>query len=109
MLPDGSSNPGQMTSFNHYALGAVADWVHRTTGGISPLAPGYSRILLAPQPGGDPTWASASLETPHGRVSVDWRIDDGDLHVDAPNVVAGMMRIADKWQELFHAAGYRMP
>jgi len=47
MLPDGS-NPGQMTSFNHYAPGTIADWMYRTTGGISPLALGYSRILLAP-------------------------------------------------------------
>jgi alpha-L-rhamnosidase len=30
MLRYGTSNPGQMTSFNHYALGAVADWIHRT-------------------------------------------------------------------------------
>ena len=33
MLPDGTINPGEMTSFNHYALGAVADWMHRTVGG----------------------------------------------------------------------------
>ena len=33
MLPDGSINPGDMTSFNHYAFGAVADWLHRTVGG----------------------------------------------------------------------------
>ena len=43
MLPDGSINPGEMTSFNHYALGAVADWMHRCIGGIAPLEPGYSR------------------------------------------------------------------
>jgi hypothetical protein len=36
MLPDGSINPGQMTSFNHYALGAVADWMHRVIGGEAP-------------------------------------------------------------------------
>lgn len=29
MLPDGRVNPGEMTSFNHYALGAVGDWMHR--------------------------------------------------------------------------------
>ncbi len=52
MLPDGTINPGQMTSFNHYALGAVADWMHRNIGGIAPLEPGYSRVLIAPQPGG---------------------------------------------------------
>ena len=37
-----------MTSFNHYALGAVADWMHRTIGGIAPLEPGYARVLIAP-------------------------------------------------------------
>ena len=41
MLPDGSINPGEMTSFNHYALGAVADWMHRVLGG---LAPGRARL-----------------------------------------------------------------
>ncbi len=42
MLPDGTINPGQMTSFNHYALGAVADWMHRIIGGITPVEPGYA-------------------------------------------------------------------
>ena len=44
MLPDGSINPGEMTSFNHYALGSVADWMHRTIGGLSPAEPGYRRL-----------------------------------------------------------------
>ena len=35
MLPDGSINPGEMTSFNHYAFGAVADWLHRTVAGLA--------------------------------------------------------------------------
>jgi alpha-L-rhamnosidase len=42
MLPDGSINPGQMTSFNHYALGAVADWMHRVVGGLAPRRAGLS-------------------------------------------------------------------
>ena len=72
MLPDGSINPGEMTSFNHYALGAVADWMHRTVAGIAPLEPGYGKVLLAPRPGGDLTWAAASLETRHGLVAIRW-------------------------------------
>ena len=60
MLPDGSINPGEMTSFNHYAFGAVADWMHRSVGGLAPLEPGYRRILVAPQPGGGLTWAEAT-------------------------------------------------
>jgi len=51
-LPDGFINPGEMTSFNHHAFGAIADWMHPTVGGLSPLEPGYARIPIAPQPGG---------------------------------------------------------
>ena len=47
MLPDGSINPGEMTSFNHYALGAVADWLHRSVAGLAPTAPGYREIHIA--------------------------------------------------------------
>jgi alpha-L-rhamnosidase len=82
MLPDGSINPGQMTSFNHYALGAVADWMHRVIGGLAPAAPGYARVRIAPQPGGGLTWAKTSLKTPHGLVRVAWEIVDGELIVD---------------------------
>ena len=95
MLPDGSINPGQMTSFNHYALGAVADWMHRTVAGISPLEPGYAKVLIAPQPGGDLTWAKASLESPHGRIAVSWRLDDGRLTVETeiPSGVTATLRL----------------
>jgi alpha-L-rhamnosidase len=67
MLPDGTVNPGEMTSFNHYAFGAVADWMHRVIAGIRPLAAGYERILFAPQPGAGITSASAALRTPGAR------------------------------------------
>ncbi|KAF5683541.1 alpha-L-rhamnosidase [Fusarium denticulatum] len=57
MLPDGSVNPGRMTSFNHYALGAVADWLHGTVGGIAPMAssPGWKVFRVKPIPGGNVT------------------------------------------------------
>ena len=81
MLPDGSINPGEMTSFNHYALGAVADWMHRVLGGLAPLEPGYSRLLIEPQPGGGVTWAKTSLETPHGLAAVEWETDAAELRL----------------------------
>jgi alpha-L-rhamnosidase len=95
MLPDGTINPGEMTSFNHYALGAVADWMHRTIGGIAPLEPGYSRVLVAPRPGGGLTWARSSLETRHGKVEVSWRQDNGALMVEAtlPEGVTGVLSL----------------
>ena len=82
LLPDGSVNPGGMTSFNHYALGAVIDWVHRVVGGIAPLEPGYRRILVAPRPGGELTWARTALETPYGRAVVAWNRDDSGMTVE---------------------------
>ena len=81
MLPDGSVNPGEMTSFNHYALGAVADWLHRTVAGLAPAAPGYRRVLVAPVPGGGLTSASARHASPYGPVSVDWRVEGGSWHL----------------------------
>jgi alpha-L-rhamnosidase len=81
MLPDGSVNSGSMTSFNHYALGAVADWLHRVVAGLSPAAPGYRRIRFAPRPGGGLTSASARHTTPYGEASIQWRLDEGGLHV----------------------------
>lgn len=72
LLDDGTVNPGEMTSFNHYAFGAVADWMHRTIGGLVPLAPGYSAVRIDPQPGGDLTWARVAIDTPGGLIAVTW-------------------------------------
>ena len=82
MLPDGRINPGQMTSFNHYALGAVADWLHRTVAGLAPGAPAYREIVVRPLPGGGLTAASARHETPYGTASVSWARRDGRLALE---------------------------
>ncbi|HVL61985.1 MAG TPA: family 78 glycoside hydrolase catalytic domain, partial [Microbacterium sp.] len=82
MLPDGSINPGEMTSFNHYAFGAVADWMHRSVGGLAPLEPGYRKILVAPQPGGGLTWAATTLETPFGRAAVRWDAEGARIRAE---------------------------
>ncbi|MGI8334524.1 alpha-L-rhamnosidase C-terminal domain-containing protein [Actinomadura scrupuli] len=83
LLPDGSVNPGEMTSFNHYALGAVADFLHRTVAGLAPASPGYRRLRIAPRPGGGLTHASAELHTPYGPASVAWTSAEGSLTVTA--------------------------
>ncbi|WP_431031308.1 family 78 glycoside hydrolase catalytic domain [Plantibacter sp. RU18] len=76
MLPDGTVNPGDMTSFNHYALGAVSDWLHRVVAGLAPAAPGYRSIRFEPRPGGGLTSAGATHLTPYGEASIDWSIAD---------------------------------
>ncbi|MFJ2263754.1 family 78 glycoside hydrolase catalytic domain [Streptomyces sp. NPDC087844] len=91
MLPDRDVNPGEMTSFNHYALGAVADWMHRTVAGLAAAGPGYRRLLIRPRPGGGLTWARAEHDSPYGRIETGWRITGGTLLVDLlvpPDVTA---------------------
>lgn len=82
LLPDGRVNPGEMTSFNHYALGAIADWMHRTVAGLAPAEPGYRRLSVRPRPGGGLTWARAEHDTPYGRAEAGWRIEGKSLFVD---------------------------
>ncbi|HET8843944.1 MAG TPA: family 78 glycoside hydrolase catalytic domain, partial [Ktedonobacteraceae bacterium] len=83
MLPDGSINAGEMTSFNHYAFGAVADWLHRVVAGLAPATPGYCCLAIHPHPGGDLTYARATLRTPYGLASVFWTIEGGEFTLKA--------------------------
>ncbi|GAA1836398.1 family 78 glycoside hydrolase catalytic domain [Agromyces salentinus] len=82
MLPDGSINPGEMTSFNHYALGAVADFLHRVVGGLAELEPGYRRVRIAPRPGGGLGHAAVRHDSPFGTISCDWIREGGRMCVD---------------------------
>jgi alpha-L-rhamnosidase len=93
LRPDGSVNPNQMTSFNHYALGAVADWLHRTVAGLAPADPGYSRIAFQPHPGGGLTSAQARHITPYGLAESRWAIEGEQIEVVVvvpPNTTASV-------------------
>ena len=86
MLPDGSINPGEMTSFNHYAFGAVVDWLYRRLAGIAPASPAYRRIRFAPTPVQGLDRAGATLDTPSGRVIGGWerQADTLCFHLTVP-------------------------
>ena len=93
ILPDGRVNEAGigMISFNHYAFGAVADWMHRVVGGLSPAAPGWHELRIAPRPGGGLTSAMSRLDTPYGLASSSWVLDEGTVTVRAivpPNTTA---------------------
>ena len=95
---DSSFQDAGMNSFNHYAFGAVGDWMYRTIGGISldSSAPGGKRVRIAPRPGGALTRARASLETPYGKVSSSWRLGDRDFVLEAsvpPNTTGDVVLI----------------
>ncbi|KFY56140.1 hypothetical protein V496_06781 [Pseudogymnoascus sp. VKM F-4515 (FW-2607)] len=77
MLPNGKINPGEMTSFNHYALGSVASWMHRNIIGLRPLEDGWRVFAIEPIPGGGLTSAEGSFLSPYGDCKVRWAIAEG--------------------------------
>ena len=82
--PDSSFEDPGMNSFNHYAFGAVGDWMYQNIGGIDidSAGPGYRRSRIAPRPGAGLTSASASLETVYGTLSSAWRLDGQRFTLD---------------------------
>ena len=82
MLPNGKINPGQMTSFNHYAYGSVCAFLHATVAGLSPLEPGWTKALIRPQPGGTVTHASTTYSSPIGTYAVKWELKGGKLSIE---------------------------
>ncbi|MDT0181751.1 family 78 glycoside hydrolase catalytic domain [Microbacterium sp. ARD31] len=94
MLPDGSINPGEMTSFNHYALGAVADWLHRVVAGLAPAEPAYRTLRIAPHPLASLAHASARHITPYGEASVGW-VREGDEIVVTATVPANTTAVVE--------------
>jgi alpha-L-rhamnosidase len=90
IMPDGSINGGamestaegsgdSMISFNHYAYGAVVDWIYRNIGGIAPTAPGYRQTSIAPRPHVNLTASKAAIETGYGRIALEWSVVEGLL------------------------------
>jgi len=81
--PDGSFQDPGMNSFNHYAYGAIGDWMYRVVAGleIDPQQPGYEHVLARPQPGGGLTSAEARLATLYGEAASGWALADGKLAV----------------------------
>jgi alpha-L-rhamnosidase len=84
MLADGSINPGDMTSFNHYALGSIVNWLHECVGGISPLEPGWKKIKIRPVPGGGLTHANVAHVSAYGKIECSWSISEAGtkFHLD---------------------------
>lgn len=68
-----------MNSFNHYAYGAVGEWMFDTILGIRPETAGYKTFILAPTLGGELTYARGYHDSPYGRIRSEWRLDGGDL------------------------------
>jgi len=117
IMPDGSFGPVDMNSFNHYAYGAVGDWMFQHVGGLAAIEPGYQRSRIAPAIGGGLTTGSGRLETVYGLLSSTWTTTDGDLELKVTVPVNTMAEVhvpaASRWavreggRPASHAVGVR--
>jgi alpha-L-rhamnosidase len=84
MKPDSTFQSAGMNSFNHYAYGAIGDWMYRVVTGLDTdeSAPGYKKITIRPHPGGGLSHAMSSLESNYGRISSGWRMKGDSLEVE---------------------------
>jgi alpha-L-rhamnosidase len=83
--PDSTFQTPSMNSFNHYAYGAIGDWMYRVMVGIDTYEDGvgYKHIKIQPHIGGGFTNASASLKTYYGTVSSGWKVEADKIIMDA--------------------------
>jgi len=85
-----------MNSFNHYAYGAIGQWMYERIAGLAPDPdqPGYKHFFVQPNPGGPLTHAVAELETPYGKAASGWEKTDNGWIVKAtvpPNTTATLV------------------
>ena len=99
LKPDGTFQDPGMNSFNHYAYGAIGDWMYRVVAGLDTAAdgPGYKHILIQPRPGGGLTSARAALETMCGKAESSWKLSGGrfDLRAVIPPNARATITIPD--------------
>ncbi len=96
-------NPMSMNSLNHYAYGAIGEWMYERIAGIAPLEAGYKVIKITPQAKEPLTSASASLNTPYGKVSSSWEIKEGTFNLKVvvpPNTTAKVIVPANTSDQL---------
>jgi len=107
--PDGTFQNASMNSFNHYAYGAIGDWMYRTVAGLQldEQNPGYKHVRIHPRPGGGLTQARATHEGPYGTIASGWSLDGQVLTMEVtipPNSTA-TVRIPDAEMDQVQANG----
>ena len=79
IMPDGRIWPSEMNSFNHYAYGAVGDWLYGVAGGINTVEeyPGFERVHFAPVSNDKIDWFKAEIDTKYGKIKSGWYHESG--------------------------------
>ena len=75
IMPDGSIWPSEMNSYNHYAYGAVGDWLYEVCAGINTVedSPGFESVRFVPVSTDKIEWIKAEIDTKYGKIISSWR------------------------------------
>ena len=79
--PIGDDGTDIMISYNHYASGAVGDFLYRRVVGLEATEPGYRSFAVKPVLGGELTWAQSHVLTPYGKIEVKWNLSGGEFEI----------------------------
>ncbi len=80
-------------SMNHYAYGAVGDFLYRRVLGLEALSSGWKDFCFKPLLGGDLTWAKGQIETPYGLVEASWEISEGKFKLKVKVPVSARCKV----------------
>ena len=107
ILPDGSFNPANMNSLNHYAYGSIGNWMYSRLAGLRLLEPGYRKFAVKPMLMKGITWVKLSFECVYGTIRADWRCEDGSIAVDVtvPVNTQCVLTLPEREEEILLGSG----
>lgn len=95
--PENGFQPTKMNSLNHYAYGAVGEWLYSRVAGIdcAPEGPGFAVAALRPLPSRALGWARATYRSHRGDIASGWSIVDDRVQykVSLPPGVSGRLEL----------------
>ncbi|OUS77179.1 alpha-L-rhamnosidase [Paenibacillus sp. MY03] len=117
---DGSFWSKDMNSFNHYAFGAIGEWLYRFVAGIDTAQdrPGFKHIQIKPLPNDGLSYAKATFKSMYGEIVSGWKVADGAVNIEVtipPNTTATLElpnalqdRVTEQGARLDEAEGVRI-
>lgn len=108
ILPDGSFNPANMNSLNHYAYGSIGNWMYSRLAGLRLLEPGYRKFAVKPMFMKGITWVKLSFESVYGIIGIHWRCEEGAIRVDVtvPVGTQCVLILPEQEEEILLGSGY---
>ena len=107
ILPDGSFNPVNMNSLNHYAYGSIAFWMYTRLCGLQPVEPGYKKFAVAPMFMKGITHAELTYDSVYGEIRTAWKCENGKITVDlaVPANTTALLTLPEKEETLELGSG----